>query len=167
MSHNLRTRGKGKKRSLHVFTKFGKDAKSFVNGEGIPQVPGQRRRELKPSPGARKSGLCRQRVAKHRAPCGQADALAFAPLPSPSLAPSPLQIRGLRMGVGEQQQAEASGTHCPGFTETRSGAAESPSCPEGPYSWGPRLSPPGSLLVTWAPFFPLWVLPPSYPVRDF
>ncbi|XP_059956526.1 collagen alpha-1(I) chain-like [Mesoplodon densirostris] len=63
------------------------------------EVPGQRRRELKPSPGARKSRLCRQQVAEHRAPCGQADALAFAPLPSPSLAPSPPPNGRLRMGA--------------------------------------------------------------------
>ena len=155
------------KRILHVFTKFGKDAKSFLNGEGAPQVPGQRRRELKPSPGARKSGLCRQWVAKHRAPCGQADALAFAPLPSPRLASSPPPNPRTSDGGGGTAASGSFRHPLPRLHETRSGPAESLSCPEGPYSWGPKLSPPGSLLVTWAPFFPLWVLPPSYPVRDF
>ena len=62
-------------------------------------VPGQQRTELKPVRGARKSGHLGQRApsGEPSACCGHADALAHAPVPLPSLAPSfPPHLRALR-----------------------------------------------------------------------
>lgn len=87
--------------------------------------------------GAHKSGHLGQRApsGETSACCGHADALAHAPFPLPSLAPSlPPHPRTLRKLL----QTGASHPHCPSCGETGSWPADSLSCREGTYSLGTK-----------------------------